>query len=63
MNLFRRHQREGVAAESSAHQHERKETLIMNMSTRPTFSQWLKVTWLDIVTMAVMGIIGLGVSL
>jgi len=33
----------------------------MNMSSRPTFGQWLKVTWLDIVTMAAMGAVGLGV--
>lgn len=33
------------------------------MTTRPTFGQWLKYTWLDILTMAVLGAIGLGVSL
>ncbi|KAL6408885.1 phosphatidic acid phosphatase beta [Ilyonectria robusta] len=33
-----------------------------SMSTRPTFGQWLKHTWLDILTMAIMGAIGLGVS-
>lgn len=32
------------------------------MSTRPSFGQWLKHTWLDIVTMVVMGAIGLGVG-
>lgn len=32
------------------------------MHTRPTFGQWLKVTWLDILTMVAMGAIGLGVS-
>ncbi|KAH8684033.1 phosphatidic acid phosphatase type 2/haloperoxidase [Ilyonectria robusta] len=32
-----------------------------SMSTRPTFGQWLKHTWLDILTMAIMGAIGLGV--
>jgi diacylglycerol diphosphate phosphatase/phosphatidate phosphatase len=31
------------------------------MSTRPTFGQWLKHTALDIVTMAILGAIGLGV--
>ncbi|KAK3377516.1 phosphatidic acid phosphatase type 2/haloperoxidase [Podospora didyma] len=31
------------------------------MMTRPTFGQWLRVTWLDILTMAAMGAIGLGV--
>ncbi|KAK4184671.1 phosphatidic acid phosphatase type 2/haloperoxidase [Podospora australis] len=28
---------------------------------RPTFGQWLKATWLDLVTMACLGAIGLGV--
>jgi len=37
--------------------------LVVNMSTRPSFGQWLKVTWLDLVTMVIMGVIGLGVSL
>lgn len=30
-------------------------------NTRPTFGQWIKATALDIVTMAAMGAIGLGV--
>jgi diacylglycerol diphosphate phosphatase / phosphatidate phosphatase len=30
-------------------------------SRRPTFGQWLKGTWVDILTMAIMGAIGLGV--
>jgi hypothetical protein len=34
-----------------------------SMATRPRFGQWLKVTWLDILTMVAMGAIGLGVSL
>jgi diacylglycerol diphosphate phosphatase/phosphatidate phosphatase len=29
---------------------------------RPTFGQWLKYTLLDLITMLVMGMIGLGVS-
>ncbi|KAI5357691.1 Putative phosphatidic acid phosphatase type 2/haloperoxidase [Septoria linicola] len=31
------------------------------LSSRPTFGQWIKVTWPDILTMIVMGAIGLGV--
>jgi len=31
------------------------------MSTRPRFGQWLKATWLDLVTMAAMGALGLGI--
>lgn len=30
-------------------------------NTRPTFGQWIKATALDIVTMAAMGAVGLGV--
>jgi diacylglycerol diphosphate phosphatase/phosphatidate phosphatase len=43
--------------------HGSKSPVVMSMSTRPKFGQWLKVTWLDIVTMAIMGLIGLGVTL
>lgn len=32
------------------------------MHSRPTFGQWLKHTWLDLITMAAMGAVGLGVS-
>ncbi|KAJ4413677.1 hypothetical protein N0V82_008407 [Gnomoniopsis sp. IMI 355080] len=32
-----------------------------SMATRPSFGQWLKYTWLDILTMVIMGVIGLGV--
>ncbi|KAK6072731.1 PAP2 superfamily protein [Seiridium cupressi] len=32
-----------------------------SMSKRPSFGQWLKYTWLDILTMVIMGAIGLGV--
>jgi hypothetical protein len=42
--------------------HESKGPLVMSMATRPTFGQWLKVTWIDILTMFIMGLIGLGVS-
>lgn len=34
-----------------------------SMGKRPTFGQWLKHTALDIVTMAILGAIGLGVSM
>jgi diacylglycerol diphosphate phosphatase/phosphatidate phosphatase len=30
-------------------------------NSRPTFGQWFKATWLDIITMIIMGAIGLGV--
>jgi diacylglycerol diphosphate phosphatase/phosphatidate phosphatase len=33
-----------------------------NLNARPRFGQWLKGTIVDIITMVVMGVIGLGVS-
>lgn len=47
---------------STTGSHARKDPLVMNMSQRPTFGQWIKVTWIDLVTMAIMGMIGLAVS-
>ena len=32
------------------------------LNRRPKFGQWIKVSWPDILTMIIMGIIGLGVS-
>jgi hypothetical protein len=32
------------------------------LNSRPTFGQWLKGVWIDILTMAALGAIGLGVS-
>ncbi|KAI9802104.1 MAG: hypothetical protein M1833_002025 [Piccolia ochrophora] len=32
-----------------------------DLNSRPSFGQWLKATWLDIVTMIIMGAVGLGV--
>ncbi|TVY89702.1 putative lipid phosphate phosphatase 3-like protein [Lachnellula willkommii] len=37
----------------------REGPLVMNMSQRPTFGQWIRATWLDLVTMVIMGAIGL----
>ena len=33
-----------------------------SLNSRPTFGQWFKGIWLDILTMAALGAIGLGVS-
>lgn len=33
------------------------------LNRKPKFGQWLKATWPDILTMVVMGMLGLGVSL
>jgi hypothetical protein len=76
MGLFTRRQRDGPVARAQnnpgifsrfsggnrAGTHARKEPLVLSMNTRPSFGQWLKVTWLDLVTMVIMGILGLGVS-
>ncbi|KAJ9664134.1 hypothetical protein H2198_000352 [Neophaeococcomyces mojaviensis] len=32
-----------------------------NFNRRPSFGQWLKFTWLDLLTMAAMGAVGLGI--
>jgi hypothetical protein len=32
------------------------------LNSRPTFGQWIKGTWIDILTMVALGAIGLGVS-
>jgi len=34
-----------------------------HLNTRPRFGQWLKATWPDLLTMVIMGAIGLGVGL
>lgn len=65
MNFFKRKQANGVPATTettTTHHREKRGPTVMNMSSKPSFGQWLKVTWLDIFTMAAMGMIGLGVS-
>jgi diacylglycerol diphosphate phosphatase/phosphatidate phosphatase len=70
MGIFSRKPREGpvvantTQTDKTRHGHTRKERrgpVVLPMDRRPTFGQWLKATWLDILTMAIMGIIGLGV--
>ncbi|KAI9760453.1 MAG: hypothetical protein M4579_001647 [Chaenotheca gracillima] len=41
------------------HRHNHGENGYLN--TRPSFGQWIKVTWPDILTMVCMGVLGLGV--
>ncbi|KXJ88010.1 phosphatidic acid phosphatase type 2/haloperoxidase [Microdochium bolleyi] len=43
------------------HHSDKHQARYYSMASRPTFGQWLKHTWLDILTMACMGAIGLGV--
>ncbi|EKD18783.1 PAP2 superfamily protein [Drepanopeziza brunnea f. sp. 'multigermtubi' MB_m1] len=70
MNFFKRRQRDPAeggntstttASAAVATSEKTRGPVVMSMSKRPTFGQWLKVTWLDIFTMAAMGMIGLGV--
>ncbi|KUI52841.1 hypothetical protein VP1G_00290 [Cytospora mali] len=65
MGIFNRRPRDGNATSERAPRAARKNrssgSPYYSMSTRPSFGQWLKYTWLDIVTMACMGAIGLGV--
>ena len=71
MGLFSRRSRDGPVAnngQSPSGYHHRRTGPSRNhaepysMTARPTFGQWLRHTWLDILTMVVMGAIGLGVS-
>ncbi|CZR57595.1 related to diacylglycerol pyrophosphate phosphatase DPP1 [Phialocephala subalpina] len=62
MNFFkRRHDGAPAQTQTTPHHREKGGPIVMNMNTRPSFGQWLKVTWLDLITMVIMGIIGLGV--
>jgi hypothetical protein len=66
MGLFSRRQHSAATADATTtarttRRREKRAPIVMDMNRRPSFGQWLKVTWLDIVTMAAMGIIGLGV--
>ncbi|OTB01696.1 hypothetical protein M426DRAFT_74994 [Hypoxylon sp. CI-4A] len=63
MGLFNRRHADGAAPNTTnghrdGHVHN---TLGYPMAVRPSFGQWLKVTWIDIITMICMGAIGLGV--
>ncbi|KAH8895716.1 PAP2-domain-containing protein [Thozetella sp. PMI_491] len=68
MGFFNRRPRDGpvpAGAATNGHHHRRRthgtHSEPYSMASRPTFGQWLKATWLDILTMAIMGAIGLGV--
>ncbi|TVY24699.1 Lipid phosphate phosphatase [Lachnellula hyalina] len=67
LSRFQRNNTTDLASASNTHatsfgSHTRKDPLVTNMSQRPTFRRWFTVTWLDLVTMAIIGAIGLGVS-
>ncbi|KAK4154220.1 phosphatidic acid phosphatase type 2/haloperoxidase [Chaetomidium leptoderma] len=62
MGFFNRHPRDGPATATNGHHRAaRRHNEPYSMATRPTFGHWLKHTWLDIITMAAMGAVGLGV--
>jgi len=60
MGLFTRRAHNGPAATNGHAVRGRHEPY--SMATRPTFGQWLRYTWLDLLTMVAMGALGLGVS-
>ncbi|KAK7749572.1 hypothetical protein SLS53_000148 [Cytospora paraplurivora] len=65
MGFLKRQPRDGHAqperAPRASRKHHSANQSYYSMAARPSFGQWLKYTWLDIVTMACMGAIGLGV--
>jgi diacylglycerol diphosphate phosphatase/phosphatidate phosphatase len=69
MGLFNKRNTAPVAADTTtataSHREKRprrhSKSLPSSYNTRPSFGQWLKATWLDIITMAAMGAVGLGV--
>lgn len=62
MGIFNRQRAEGTGGRSAnSAGKSRRLASTYSMATRPSFGQWLKVTWLDILTFVVMGVIGLGI--
>ncbi|RYP78018.1 hypothetical protein DL769_003290 [Monosporascus sp. CRB-8-3] len=63
MGLFRKQPDAGPASNGHSKANLRREHTpdTYTMSTRPSFGQWLKHTWFDIVMMACMGALGLGI--
>lgn len=66
MGFFNRQKHpDGPVTDTTGHKttknHHKGNQVFYSTATRPTFGQWLKYTWLDIVTMVIMGVIGLGV--
>ncbi|KAK0716113.1 phosphatidic acid phosphatase type 2/haloperoxidase [Lasiosphaeris hirsuta] len=64
MAIFGRRRQNGVAPVTTKHARPRRRfgsSEPYTMMSRPTFGQWLKATWLDILTMIFLGAVGLGV--
>lgn len=57
MRFFSRQPLDNAGADGAPRHHNEP----YSMATRPSFGQWLKVTWLDIITMVAMGALGLGI--
>jgi len=62
MAFFTPRSKNGTAPAVEKRKRSRRQMEPYSMATRPTFGQWLKVTWLDLLTMVVLGAVGLGVS-
>ncbi|OTA89813.1 hypothetical protein M434DRAFT_398364 [Hypoxylon sp. CO27-5] len=63
MGLFNRHHPDGAGTAPTNGHRDRHvhNTTDYSMAVLPSFGQWLKVTWLDILTMICMGALGLGI--
>ncbi|KAK4163818.1 phosphatidic acid phosphatase type 2/haloperoxidase [Cladorrhinum sp. PSN259] len=63
MGLFTRraNNANGTAPVAPVEKHGRHHHEPYAMSSRPSFGQWIKGTWLDLLTMVVLGAVGLGV--
>lgn len=56
------HRRSGSGRHTNSHSEKRRHSVIgRHMNERPTFGEWIRTIWLDILTMAAMGTVGLGV--
>lgn len=60
MGLFSRRGHRGPDRVDNAARNEHPDGTY-SMAHRPSFGQWLKVTWIDIMTFVIMGAIGLGI--
>ncbi|KAF1986839.1 acid phosphatase/Vanadium-dependent haloperoxidase [Aulographum hederae CBS 113979] len=57
-NLLKKRESADVEEGTATGRHHRHHN---SLSIRPTFGQWIKMTWVDLLTMVIMGAIGLGV--
>ena len=59
-----KHSRRNVMSSKDKRHHKKGAAYGDNaLNKKPKFGQWLKVTWPDILTMIIMGVIGLGVRI